>query len=232
MIGNISKSKGFKGDSGFTPSITFRYDPETGNLYYSSDGILISKNYISSNNLVTKEDIEDIQNAILVHAGDSVKHVTGEEKDVWNGADIKANNAYTLANNVMKDVGAMVHDITILQQQVAEYGQWHVSHFDRIAALEALVDRLLVKTVTISLLASKWVEDEGRYAQVITLPNITPYSKVDLQLTAEQLTIFHEKDIAFVTENDNGIVTVFCIGQKPTNDYMMQATVTEVAHNG
>lgn len=104
--------------------------------------------------------------------------------------------------------------------------------YDKIQELESLVDRLLVKTVTISLLASEWVEDEGRYAQVITLPNITPYSKIDLQPTAEQLTIFHEKDIAFVTENENGIVTVFCIGQKPANDYVMQATVTEVAHNG
>ena len=46
--------------------------------------------------------------------------------------------AETEVSNVKKDVSATVHDITILQQQVAEYGQWHVNHFDRIAALEAL----------------------------------------------------------------------------------------------
>ena len=91
-----------------------------------------------------------------------------------------------------------------------------------------IVNKSLTRTITINLRRSEWLEDDGRYYQVIAIPNITPYSKVDLQPTAEQLVIFHEKDIAFVTENENGVVTVFCIGQKPTNDYIMQATITEV----
>jgi hypothetical protein len=51
---------------------------------------------------------------------------------------------------------------------------------------------------------------------------------VDLQPNPEQLDIFHEKDLAFVTENEDGVVSIYCVGQVPTNDYIIQATVTEV----
>lgn len=74
----------------------------------------------------------------------------------------------------------------------------------------------------------------SRYGQVVTVNNavITPNSKVDLQITSEQMVVFHEKDLAFVAENDNGVVTVYCIGSIPQNDYTIQAVVTEVVVNG
>jgi len=67
------------------------------------------------------------------------------------------------------------------------------------------------------------------HSQIVAMSGITAKSKVDLQPSVEQLTIFHEKDIAFVTENDGGIITVFVIGDKPSNDYTIQATITEVS---
>ena len=87
-----------------------------------------------------------------------------------------------------------------------------------------------VPIATVHLLASDWVGTRSPYSQVVTVigSNVTAYSKVDLQPSAEQLSIFHEKDIAFTTENENGVVTVFVIGDKPTNDYTIQVTVTEV----
>ena len=74
----------------------------------------------------------------------------------------------------------------------------------------------------------------SRYGQVVNVNNavITPNSKVDLQLSSEQMVIFYEKDLAFVAENDNGVVTIYCIGNIPENNYTIQATVTEVAING
>lgn len=70
-----------------------------------------------------------------------------------------------------------------------------------------------------------------RYGQEVNVNNaeITKYSKVDLQITSEQMVIFYQKDIAFVTENDGGVVTVYCVGQIPENDYKIQAIVTEVS---
>jgi hypothetical protein len=99
----------------------------------------------------------------------------------------------------------------------------------KINELKRMIESLCVRKVTITLLSSAWVVDGDRYAQIVSIPEATAYSKVDLQPSAEQLTIFHEKDIAFVTENVGGTITVYCIGQKPTNDYTIQATITEVS---
>jgi hypothetical protein len=55
---------------------------------------------------------------------------------------------------------------------------------------------------------------------------------VDLQPTSEQLEEFHYKIIAFVAENEGGVVTVYSIGDKPTGDHTIQITLTEVKAEG
>lgn len=82
----------------------------------------------------------------------------------------------------------------------------------------------------VTILASKWVGDDSPYSQVVTVEGATENSQVDLTPSVEQLAIFHEKDLAFVTENEGGVVTVYAIGQKPENDYNIQVTITEVAY--
>ena len=106
---------------------------------------------------------------------------------------------------------------------------------DEINALKETINelyaKLLVKTVQISLLGSKWEKiGDNHYAQIINIEGITQYSKVDLQPTTEQLAIFYEKDVSFVAENDDGIITIYCIGQNPINDYIIQATITETTN--
>lgn len=80
----------------------------------------------------------------------------------------------------------------------------------------------------VTLLASAWVGENSLYSQVVSIDGITEYSKVDLLPSVEQLAIFHNKDVAFVTENEDGVVTVYAIGDKPVMDYTMQAQITEV----
>jgi hypothetical protein len=53
-------------------------------------------------------------------------------------------------------------------------------------------------------------------------------SKVDIQLNAEQMQQMRDMDIAFTTENDAGVVTLWAIGDKPETDLVFQATLTEV----
>lgn len=89
------------------------------------------------------------------------------------------------------------------------------------------------KIVTVMLLASDWVSvGSNLHLQNITISEATKNSKIDLNPSVAQLAIFHEKDLAFVVENDEGNITVWCIGQKPMGDYEMQATITEVIFNG
>ena len=73
-----------------------------------------------------------------------------------------------------------------------------------------------------------------RYGQTVNVNNaiITENSKVDLLITSEQMVVFYEKDLAFVTENEDGVVTVYCVGNIPENDYKIQAMVTEVVVSG
>ena len=104
--------------------------------------------------------------------------------------------------------------------------------------INGVVDRVkqLIQTSpsrigTVHLAADAWKnveESENLFCQVVTIAGVTENSQVDLNPDVNQLAIFHNKDLAFVTENVDGVVTVYAIGQKPTNDYTIQVTITEV----
>ena len=101
------------------------------------------------------------------------------------------------------------------------------------------VDSFILPTsASITLEPDQWdpVLDENgeeipyRYYQPVTVNNaiVTPNSKVDLQPTPEQLAIFAQKDLTFTAVNRGGNVRVCIVGQKPTQSYTLNATVTEV----
>lgn len=85
-----------------------------------------------------------------------------------------------------------------------------------------------VPVQNIILQASAWKGSSNLYSQVVSVSGVTENSQVNLTPSVEQLAIFYEKDLTFVTENDGGVVTVYAIGQKPTNDYSIPASIVEV----
>lgn len=87
-----------------------------------------------------------------------------------------------------------------------------------------------VKIGEVVLLANKWVGTENLFSQIVSINGVTTNSQVDLTPSVEQLAVFYEKDLTLVTENEDGVVTVYAIGQKPQNDYTIQVTITEVAY--
>lgn len=115
----------------------------------------------------------------------------------------------------------------------------YVSHKTKISAknlndiqdaIIALENKETLKIGSVSLLADKWVtNDENLHFQVVDIPGVTANSQVDLTPSVEQLAVFHNKDLTFVTGNTGGVVTVYAIGQKPTNDYTIQVTIKEVS---
>ena len=86
----------------------------------------------------------------------------------------------------------------------------------------------MVLASSVILRAAAWEGSDGTYSQVVEVAGVTPNSKVDLQPTPEQLAEFHDKDLAFTTENNGGVVTVYAIGDRPQNDHTIQVTVKEV----
>lgn len=81
-------------------------------------------------------------------------------------------------------------------------------------------------TVTLS---TNWAGNASPYTQVITISGTTSNSKVDLQPDAtviEQMA--DDGTLALYIANDNGILTAYAIGEKPTAGLTIQATITEV----
>ena len=90
------------------------------------------------------------------------------------------------------------------------------------------LNKTSARIANVNLFSANWDGDKSPYSQIVEIEGVTEYSQVDLTPSIEQLVIFYEKDLGFVTENDNGVVTVYAIGQKPENDYTIQVTITEV----
>lgn len=84
------------------------------------------------------------------------------------------------------------------------------------------------KISTISLPASGWTEATNIYSQVVTVAGATANSKVDIYPTPEQLVDLQISGVSLVAVNEDGVVTVYAINNKPTSDYNMQVTLTEV----
>ena len=84
------------------------------------------------------------------------------------------------------------------------------------------------KSATITLLAANWVGDTNPWSQVVALDGVSDSSKIDLQPTAIQIVSLQSDEIALMAENDAGTITVYAIGNKPTENYTMQVLITEV----
>ena len=137
---------------------------------------------------------------------------------------------YAWNTGIYKDI-TVIESINNIDEVIAE-------NVDALTAYKREIINEVVGTINdftqpridyITLSAEDWVGEGSRYAQVVEIEGVTENSQVDLTPSVEQLAIFHEKDLAFVTENEGGVVTVYAIGQRPQNDYTIQVTITEVA---
>lgn len=84
-----------------------------------------------------------------------------------------------------------------------------------------------VRMSTLSAPAAAWKGGESPYSQVVTVVGITINSKIDIQLSADQMVLFHDKNVSFTVANERGSVTLYAIGDKPQNDCVFQVTLTE-----
>lgn len=89
-----------------------------------------------------------------------------------------------------------------------------------------------LKMVSISAPVKDWKGGESPYSQVVSADGVTVSSKVDVQLNADQFHLFNNQVIAFQAVNNNGIVTLYAYGTKPTVDIALQATISEVLGEG
>ena len=134
------------------------------------------------------------------------------------------------------DLGKLAASQGLTMQQEQRFNQLSQTLNQYMATTNAKLEELsnmtpptdIVKIGWVTLLASAWEGEANLYHQVVTIEGTTENSQVDLTPNVQQLAVFYEKDLTFVTENKNGIVSVYAIGQKPLNDYTIQVTITEV----
>lgn len=85
---------------------------------------------------------------------------------------------------------------------------------------------------TVTLKAASWLGDTSPYSQVVAIDGVTSRTKVDLQPTMDQVNTLYSQSVGFFTVNEAGVVRVQAVGNKPTEDFTIQITLTEVEGGG
>ena len=84
------------------------------------------------------------------------------------------------------------------------------------------------KITSITLFVDRWSGNTNPWSQTVAINGVTANSRIDLRATALQIVELQDNDIAFIAENDDGVVTVYALGSKPSVNYTIQAEITEV----
>ena len=105
-------------------------------------------------------------------------------------------------------------------------GTFHIDYADADGNLQRK-QIIASKSATITLPVSSWVGDTEPYSQAVTLSDVTVNSKIDIQPNIIQLSDLLANGIALQAINEDGVVTVYAIGGKPTIDYDIQVFITE-----
>lgn len=84
------------------------------------------------------------------------------------------------------------------------------------------------KLAKVLILANAWTGNNNPYSQSVTINGVGANSKLDLQPTPDQIVSLQDSEISLMLTNDNGVITAWAIGNKPTKDYVMDVLITEV----
>jgi hypothetical protein len=82
----------------------------------------------------------------------------------------------------------------------------------------------VVRKITIELPAKDWQGETSPFSQVITIEGVTENSKIDLQVSAEQLNWLQQNVVSLTAVNDEGTVTIYAIGYNNLLKYMVDFT--------
>lgn len=85
-----------------------------------------------------------------------------------------------------------------------------------------------IRLCQLELPLADWKGAASPFSQEVALEGISVRSKVDLLPSPEQLEAFRAQELALTTENRDGVLTVFAIGDRPRSDLSLQAAVSEV----
>ena len=86
-----------------------------------------------------------------------------------------------------------------------------------------------IKYVSVTF-STNWTGDASPYTQNVTISGTTVNSKIDLQPDATAIAQMAEDGtVALYIANNNGNLIAYAVGEKPTVELTIQATITEVS---
>jgi hypothetical protein len=165
------------------------------------------------------------------NSGEPVLSVLSDKIQI--GVGNKQGNASVIFASLEKIVGYHTLDEKFIPDTIARVSE--VEEVKNLIGDTSVSDQINTaiaaikpKCTAITLPASNWTGDANPWSQVVTVNGVTSNSKVDLQPTAVQIVDLQNNEITLILQNDNGVVTAWAIGNKPTKDYTMQVLITEV----
>lgn len=148
--------------------------------------------------------------------------ITYNRKKIGDG--VTNINLLPFENETLRnDVAALINDVQTLEDTTATSEQLNAA-IERIITLEEKQAATFIFD-SVTLLSSNWIGDTTPYSQQLEINGVTAESRIDLQPTLEQLVSLQNNNITLMIINDNGIVTIYALNNKPTIDYNMQITI-------
>jgi hypothetical protein len=84
------------------------------------------------------------------------------------------------------------------------------------------------KLTSITMPASGWQGSSNPYSQVVSCNGVNVNSKLDLQPTPTQVVELQDAEISLMLTNNQGTVTAWALGNKPSEDMTIDVLITEV----
>lgn len=84
------------------------------------------------------------------------------------------------------------------------------------------------KLVEITIPATGWKGATSPYSQTVSVDGVSVNSMVNLMPSVDQVDKLRTNGIALTAANDGGTVTVYALGSKPNETYVIQAELREV----
>lgn len=194
---------------------TQRQDLETGYVARSENGAKASESW-AVGGTGTREG-EDTNNAkywseqAAAAAGGGVMSFNGR-----TGSVVPQNGDYSA-----EQVGAVASTEKGAANGVATLGEDGKLPGTQIPAI--------TKKATVTL-STDWTGTESPYMQAVTIDGTTANSKVDLQADSTVIQqMIYDETVALYVVNNNGALTAYAVGDKPSIALTIQSTITEVS---
>lgn len=147
----------------------------------------------------------------------------------WNGIDFDTLNLSS--NNVLMDSGVSVESAVNGKPDVNDTTTSSSNVWSSQKTSNAITN-ITTRLASITLASTSWTgSSTGPYTQTVTISGetITSKTKVDIQPDSTVLTVMSSDGIyGMYIQNNNGTLTAYSVGAKPTSNLTVQVSLEEV----